>query len=135
MYIHSIPQKKIEGYLRSECYFSILVLFRGYFDTHTHTVIFKGKPNLFPKWNSYTGFTSICPDFQQFPTVQPLFGSYYIILLMDNILPRSIWSFKENRWAGLVYCLVSSAHLFSKSKGARVKSTNQLEKDIYGPGW
>ena len=36
MYIHSIPQKKIEGYLRSECYFSILVLFRGYFDTHTH---------------------------------------------------------------------------------------------------
>ena len=39
MYIHSIPQKKIEGYLRSECYFSILVLFRGYFDTHTHTLL------------------------------------------------------------------------------------------------
>ena len=103
IYIHSIPQKKdrrlfeVWILLFYPCFVQELLWY-----THTHTVIFKEKPNWFPKWKSYTGFTSICPDFQHFPTVQPLFGSYYIIVLMDNILPRSIWSLKENRWAGFV---------------------------------
>ena len=44
---------------------------------------------------------------------------------------QSIWSFKGNRWAGFIYCLASSAYLFSKSTDTLVKSSKQWEKDIY----